>query len=144
MAALRTLYRTHRRLFALLFALVLFAKIVVPSGFMPVATSNGFVLQLCSGMEPVSSPTAMAMPGMAGHDMAGQHHDQKGDQKGDKAESPCTFAGLTAPHLAGADVALLAIALLFVLALGRAALCAVVLPYRHTLRPPLRGPPAYA
>lgn len=143
MAALRTLFRTHRRLVVLLFALVLFAKIVIPTGFMPVATGNGLVLELCSGMEPMPSP--MAMPGMVDHgtvgsDMAGQHHGQKGG----KVESPCTFAGLTAPHLAGADAALLAIAVLFVLALGRVALCRVVVPYRHALRPPLRGPPASA
>lgn len=137
MAALRTLFRTHRRLLVVLFALVLFAKILVPSGFMPVVTANGLVLELCSGMEPAPKP--MAMSSMSGHGMAGQHHDQKGG----KIESPCSFAGLTAPHLAGADATLLAIAVLFVLALGRAALCRVVLPYRHTLRPPLRGPPAY-
>ncbi|MGY2735982.1 hypothetical protein [Sphingomonas sp. UYP23] len=138
MAALRTLFRTHRRLYALLFALVLFAKIVIPTGFMPVAAGNGLVLELCSGMEPMASP--MAMPGMVGPDRAAQHHDQKGG----KGESSCSFAGLTAPHLAGADAALLAIAVLFVLALGRVALCRGVLLYRHALRPPLRGPPAYA
>lgn len=135
MVALRTLFRSHRRLAGLLLVLVLFAKVVIPSGFMPVATGSGFALEICSGMAPTQMP--MAMPGVA---MPGQHHDQKGD----KVESPCSFAGLNAPLLAGADPALLAIALLFILALGRVALCQVVLPYRHALRPPLRGPPATA
>lgn len=133
MAALRILFRAHRRLAGLLLALALLAKIMIPGGFMPVVTSDGLVLELCSGMERTQAP--MAMPGMAG-----DHHDQKGD----KAESPCSFAGLTAPVIAGADPALLAIAVLFIVALGRVAERRVVLPYRHALRPPLRGPPVAA
>ncbi|QBM75665.1 hypothetical protein E2E30_07665 [Sphingomonas sp. AAP5] len=135
MAALRILFRAHRRLAGLLLALALLAKIIIPGGFMPVVTSDGLVLELCSGMERTQAPMAMAMPGMAG-----DHHDQKGD----KADSPCSFAGLTAPFIAGADPALLAIAVLFILALGRVAERRVVLPYRHALRPPLRGPPVAA
>ena len=135
MAALRILFRAHRRLAGLLLSLALLAKIMIPGGFMPVVTSNGLVLELCSGMERTQAPMAMAMPGMAG-----DHHDQKGD----KAESACSFAGLTAPVIAGADPALLAIAVLFIVALGRVAERRVVLSYRHALRPPLRGPPVAA
>lgn len=138
MSPLRTFFRTHRRLAGLLFALVLVSKIFIPSGYMPLATGDGLVLMVCSGMAPSPSSMTTAMPGMPG--MAGQQHEQKGD----KAESPCSFAGLSAPFVAGADPVLLAIALGFVLAFGWRALPRLALPYRQALRPPLRGPPAAA
>lgn len=121
----------HWRLAIVLVAMTLFARIAVPSGFMPVATDHGIVMAICSGAGPVSAASAMAeMP---------QH---KGKTDAGKPESPCAFSGLAVPSLTGADPFLLMIALVFLMALGMLPSLRIALPDRHGLRPPLRGPPA--
>lgn len=131
MGAIRNLVRHHMGLAFVLVACVLFAKIVIPSGFMPVATSHGMVIQICTGMGPATM--TMTIPGVpAPHD----------DHKDGKSESPCPFAGLNAPTLSGADPFLLALAVLFVMALGLRAIRPLALSSTDYLRPPLRGPPA--
>ncbi|GAA0336000.1 hypothetical protein GCM10009087_53060 [Sphingomonas oligophenolica] len=133
MGAVRNLVRQHKRLAFVLVACVLFAKVMIPSGFMPAATSHGIVIQICTGMGPAA--LTMTIPGLpAPHD----------GHKGGKAESPCAFAGLNAPSLAGADPFLLAIAVLFVMAMGMRAVRPQALSSTDHLRPPLRGPPARA
>jgi hypothetical protein len=124
----------HRRWAAALLVLALLAKLLVPAGFMPSVAAGGITVELCSGygVEKV----AMALPGLAGHEkQPGQHG---------KADSPCTFAGLTAPSLAGADPIILAVAIAFIVAtVFRAEAVAAMRSAEH-LRPPLRGPPATA
>lgn len=113
---------------------VLFAKVIIPSGFMPVATSHGIVISICSGTGPMTM--VMNIPGL-------EHGKSDSDGHHGKTEQPCAFSGLSAPSLAAADPILLAAAILFVLALGMRPLrlqSSTALPY---LRPPLRGPPAF-
>lgn len=133
MGDIRTLVLRHRWLACVLVACVLFAKVLIPSGFMPVANNGGFVVQVCTGTGP--SVMTMTIPGIpAPHD----------EQKSSKTESPCVFAGLTASFLGGADPFLLALAILFVMAIGLRAVAPLALSATDHLRPPLRGPPARA
>jgi hypothetical protein len=118
-----------RRLFAaMIIALALVMKIVVPAGFMIGSETSAITIELCSG----TGPMTMAMPGTA-------HHHENSDHQG--KEMPCTFAGHAAPALAAADAVLLAIAILFIIATTfRADTPALAHTPTH-LRPPLRGPP---
>jgi hypothetical protein len=134
MEAFRALIRQHKPLAIFLLACALITKVVIPSGFMPVATGHGIAIEVCSGMGPVIAATpARAMPGMPNH--------QEGHKDG-KSDSPCVYAGLSAPSLAAADAVLLALAIVFVLAMGLQAALPIAPPSVSFLRPPLRGPPA--
>jgi hypothetical protein len=130
---LRHLLLTYRAAAALVVALALVVRVLVPAGFMPMVDRGGISIVLCTGTGPQT--VSMAMPGM---DHGAEHGPAKHD--GGKPEAPCAFAGLSAPALGGADPALLLGALLFILLAGWAPVRrpAVAAP---RLRPPLRGPP---
>ena len=66
---------------------------------------------------------------------------QSGDHA--KADGACPYAALGMAAATGADAALLAIALGFILALGFAPIPAIPRSDPLHLRPPLRGPPAH-
>ena len=68
-----------------------------------------------------------------------QQHDQQG-----KTDSPCTFSGLAAPALGGADPIQLAIAIAIIIAAGLLAVAVTRPRDAAYLRPPSRGPPATA
>jgi hypothetical protein len=121
--------RNHPWLAAALVALVLAMKIVVPGGFMPAAQSGKLVILVCSGlgMEPVAV------------DIGGKPAKPDGATR--TAAQPCVFAALADLWLPGADPVQLRAALLFILALGFAAISAPALARLSRLRPPLRGPP---
>ncbi|WP_041391431.1 hypothetical protein [Sphingobium chlorophenolicum] len=128
----RDLVREHRWLAFMLVACVLFARVVIPSGFMPVTTGKHIVVQICNGTGPAT--VTMTIPSVPA-----PHDAQKG-----KAESPCAFSGLGAPFLSGADPALLAGAIFFLIAMGLRAARPLALSSIDHLRPPLRGPPVIA
>ncbi|OYY89567.1 MAG: hypothetical protein B7Y45_11785 [Sphingomonas sp. 28-66-16] len=107
-------------------------KLAVPAGFMPVMAGDGITIEICSGTGPA---TSMVMP------MPGMKH-RPGEAEHGKAESPCAFAGLTAPALGGADPIQLVIAIAVVLALALMAAPAFAVRDLAHLRPPSRGPPA--
>ncbi|QNA87053.1 hypothetical protein G4G27_16905 [Sphingomonas sp. So64.6b] len=111
---------------------VLFVKGVVPSGFMPLATSQGMVIQICTGMAPQGAATTI--PGTPT-----PHDGHKA-----KIESPCAFAGLGMPWLFGAEPLLLAIEISLVIVMGFRKVRPLALFPTHHLRPPVRGPPARA
>lgn len=71
-----------RGIFAALLLLALSVRLVVPTGFMPVATSYGIIVSLCSG----AGPTEIFIE-LGKKDSAPQHS---------AADSPCAFAGLGA------------------------------------------------
>ena len=131
---LRRLILSNRVLASAMLGLALLMKLALPAGLMTTMSQGTIVVSLCSGTGPMK--IAMAIPGL--------EHGKPDDQghKG-QAEQPCAFAGLSAPSLAAADPVLLAIAILFLMALGMrplaTILAAIAPPY---LRPPLRGPPA--
>lgn len=120
----------HRRWAAALIALALLAKLLVPAGFMPSASAGTVTIELCSGygVEKV----AIALPGLP------DHHQHGGHANGD---SPCTFSGLAAPVLAGADPVILAIAIAFIMATAFRAPPIIRERQASWLRPPLRAPP---
>ncbi len=107
-------------------------KVLVPAGFMPTVDHGQIVISICSGTGPMTM--VMAMPGM--------EHGKPGENQHSKSEQPCAFSGLSAPSLAAADPVLLAIAILFVMALALRPMVPSVVRQRPHLRPPLRGPPA--
>lgn len=123
----RHLILKHRRWAAALIALALFAKLLVPAGFMLNNTAGSITVELCSGFGVKT--IEMAIPG---------------HPKPVKADSPCTFAGLGAPMLGGVDPILLALAIAFIMAIGFLAVPAMRPRATVWLRPPLRGPPVTA
>ena len=129
----RYLVFANRRLAGLILLLPLAMKLIVPVGFMPSVTDGRFTFSICSG----AGPMVMAMPGM-------DHGKSSEPGQAGKSEPPCAFSGLAAPALAAADAVLLAIALLFVMALGMRAVAPRHAPATPHLRPFLRGPPAKA
>lgn len=126
----RAFVRAHPYVAALLVASALLLRIAVPAGFMPMIDNGHIVVRVCDGM--VGSTMVIAIPGL----------EHKSD--GPKTESRCAFADLSLPSLGGADPIQMAALFAFILALGFA------MPIRSPntpalrLRPPLRGPPAFA
>lgn len=126
----RRLALNHGRWAALLFCLALSLRILMPTGFMPVATGKALTVELCTGTGPAS--LVLHVPAAPGKD-----RDQ-----GKPADQPCSFSALGIQSLAAADPVLLGAALLFAFLL--ALLVPESAPVRDAahLRPPLRGPPA--
>lgn len=137
MTDLRRLLHRRPSLVAFVLGAVLLLKLLVPTGYMPVAAGNGTItIQVCTGMQDAPRVMQMIVPGLP--DRAGDH------QQPTKSATPCAFSGLAMPMLSGADALLLAVAIAFVMALGSRAR-ALPLPQRpYRLLPPLRGPPATA
>lgn len=135
MHRLRNQIRQHRVLAAWLLAFALLLKVVVPSGYMLDTAGGTIRMAICSGMGPMKTTMAMAMPGMA--DGAAHKHQKDGE----KADQPCAFAGLNAHSVAATDPMLLAIAIAFVVALVSRRIAPPLLALGLHLRPPLRGPP---
>lgn len=134
MTGFRRSIMQHRALAVWLVAAALAMKLLVPAGFMPVASAGSITFELCTGYGP--QKMTMAMPGMAG---------KQGQQEGQgKMEMPCPFAGLSMPGVTGADPLLLIAAIAFVLALGLLITPRPLFGRMVYLRPPLRGPPTAA
>jgi len=131
----RSILLRNRWLAALLVAFVLLARLVVPAGYMPAASSHGFALVLCSGVS--GQPPDRPMPGMPG--MAS--HEGKADGGASHHAMPCAFSSAIAPLAGGADPFLLIVAMLFGLVAAVLAPVRIVPARRPHERPPLRGPP---
>lgn len=142
MKRLRRLFLDHRALSALLVVLALSMKLLVPAGFMPVVSGGTITVLLCDGTGPqrmaISMPMHAGMAGMAHHGEDQKKQDHQGK------DMPCAFSGLSAPSMAGADPLLLALAIAFVVAIVFRRATPIAVRRRAHLRPPLRGPPAYA
>ncbi len=117
----------HRRWAAVLIALALLTKLLVPAGFMLNSSAGSITVELCSGFGV--QKIEMAIPGQP---------------KPVKADSPCTFAGLGAPMLGGVDPILLAFAIAFIIAVGFLVVPLIRPRDAAYLRPPSRGPPVTA
>lgn len=132
MNLMRAFLLRHRAMAFFLVLAALCMKIVVPTGFMIGQNSKVLTVQLCTDGLGHAVTAKIAIP------MNGEPSDSSGKQG--KAE--CPFASLSMASMTGADTALLALALAFILALGF-----TPAPPPHPrrifhLRPPLRGPPA--
>lgn len=110
-------------------------KVVMPAGFMPMMSDGRIVVGMCSGTGQTTM--VVTIPGL-------EHRDADRGEHGGKTSQPCAFAGLGTPALAAADPVLLAIAILFALALGMRFVPLMPVAAPRSLRPPLRGPPATA
>jgi len=131
MTMLRALVNGRPALAMMLVLAALFARALVPMGYMPANDTRSFTVQLCSGVDATARQVTIAFDGEPAQPESGKHGN----------ESPCAFAGLAMSSLGGADATLLAVALDHVIALGFAPVAAPVLPGFFLLRPPLRGPP---
>ena len=134
MNPLRPLIRSHRKLALCLLAVALLVKALVPAGYMVGGTFKMLTVSICADSTGGVITKQMAVP----------IKQDPGKASGESAKDSgtCAFTALSSGSLGGADIALLAAALAFILALGFAA---QVAPHRAAiswLRPPLRGPPS--
>ncbi len=134
MQLLRAFFLHHRRMAALLIALTLAMKALVPAGFMLGGDSRVITVQICADAlgQQITQKIVLPLNQSGGH---------SGEDKA-KTDSPCHFTALGHAMLGGADPVLLALALVFILALGFAPVLAPAPRRIAFLRPPLRGPPA--
>lgn len=133
MQGLRRAISAHRALFALLAALALAAKLLLPQGYMLAPASGGITVMVCA--DSGSGPATVTIPMKA---------DPAQDAADTKAKEACPYSALGMGGLAATDIVLLAAALAFLLLLGFGPQRAPPLQSQPRLLPPLRGPPALA
>lgn len=134
MEAFRLFLRDRRHFAAVLVALALAMKALMPAGYM-VAPDGAKVLTItiCADSQGGSYTKQIIVP-----------HSGKHAAPTEQAKDACPYSALSMATLGGADPVLLALALAFILALGFAAAPPLRLGRTPRLRPPLRGPPATA
>lgn len=132
MPQIRALLMRHRALALLVVIAALCMKIVVPTGFMIGQNSKVLTIQICDETIGNHAVKQLIIP----------MKDGSSDSGSKQGKGECPFSSLSMASMAGADPALLALALAFILALGFAP-AQTSHPKRVSyLRPPLRGPPA--
>ncbi|WP_242146400.1 DUF2946 family protein [Sphingomonas sp. BAUL-RG-20F-R05-02] len=132
MTGYRLALHQQRTLALVLVVVALLARMLIPTGYMPVVQGSSFVMVLCPGQGAM--PMAHAtMPGM---DHAGDHHDPK-----PMADGICGFAGVAMAATSVTDPIVLALAILFIVAtVFRRPPPPLVAPMRFGW-PPRTGPP---
>lgn len=133
MSSLRRLLAANRPLACLVLAAALLVKALVPAGYMIVAGQDSVLISVCSDATGAHTVKQVVVP------VKGQSTDAH-----EAAKKQCPFSGFNSHALADSDPALLALAILFALALGFAASPPLRIAGVERLRPPLRGPPAAA
>lgn len=132
MWGLRIFFRRHAAIGLLLLSLAVMARVLVPAGYMTQASPTGLTVALCSGVAGKSVTIALpADDGTTKHAM-------------EKADAPCAFSALGESSVAATDPVLLAIAIIFIIALGLWSGSTTPPSDRRQFRPPLRGPPLVA
>lgn len=127
------LLREHRRLAAILVALALCMKALVPAGYMVGANTKLITIEICADASGGKLTRQMAIP---------MEDDTGGEQSGHgKSDATCAWTALAEAAHAGADAGLLALALAFILALGFQGQAAEPVRRCCHIRPPSRGPP---
>lgn len=132
MQQLRALLFRNRTAAILVVLAALCMKIVVPTGFMIGQGANVLTVEICADASGDHLTKQIVIPMKDGGEKSG----------GKQSKGECPFSSLSMGSLAGTDVALLALALAFILALGFAPVRYSRLKDASFLRPPLRGPPA--
>ncbi|MEO5586389.1 MAG: DUF2946 family protein [Novosphingobium sp.] len=132
MQAFRAIFRSHRRLALGVLALALAIKALVPAGYMLGDTAHVLTIAICAEASGQQLTKQIVVPSDG---KSGTHA---------KAEGTCAWGLLAMAALGAADVLLLALALAFILTLGLAPRRPAARAQRTYLRPPLRGPPAFA
>ena len=118
----------------LLLAMALCVKALIPAGYMISADSKTFTVGICSDGIGAARTLTMTIPMESGKSGDPAH-------KG-ATDSPCAFSVLSTAMMGGADAPLLALALLFILALGFLPPSALPRVGAVRLRPPSHGPPS--
>ena len=132
MPAFRAFFRTHHRLALALVALAMVIKALVPAGYMLSDKAHVLTIAICADASGGQTTKQIVVP-----------FDGKSAEHA-KAEGTCAWGTLVMAALGAADVLLLALALAFILALGLAPSRPAPPARAGYLRPPLRGPPAFA
>jgi hypothetical protein len=139
MNRLRAFLRDHRRFAAMIFALALLAKALVPAGYMLASQAKVLTVEICGDPSGPKLTHAIVIGASGKGSQAPEHGADHA-----KADGACAFSALTWGAPAAADPALLALALAYILLLAFLP-TARALPARPAnLRPPLRGPPLRA
>ena len=118
----------------LLLVMALSIKTLVPSGFMIDNSSKTLTVMLCADGSGTMVSKAIVIPK--------EGRSQRGPEHQSKSDAPCAYSALSMASLGGADTPLLALALLFIIALGLSSHRPPLVKAHYHLRPPLRGPPA--
>ena len=127
------LLREHRRLAAVLVALALCMKALVPAGYMVGANTKLLTIEICADASGGKLTRQMAIP---------MEDDTGGEQSGHgKSDATCAWTALAQAAHSGADAELLVLALAFILALGFLQQAAEPVRRCCHIRPPSRGPP---
>lgn len=133
MQDLRALFHRNRWLALVLVVMAIGMKAMVPSGYMLGSESKVLTFQICDGNGD-TMVKQLAVP------VSGK---EEGGKRGQSAhDGVCPHSTLSHAAMTGADPIQLALALLFIFAMGFAALILAVRAHVLHLRPPLRGPPA--
>ncbi len=125
----RRFFPRHQYFAAVLLALALCLKAVVPTGYMVDASGTSLTIRICDGQS--NRVVKLAIPG---------RQDDSHQQRANEA-SHCPYTALSLGALGGADPWLIEVALAFLLLLGLAPLVAPVLRRQRYHTPPLRAPP---
>jgi hypothetical protein len=131
MGYLRAILMQRRQLALLCVVLAIALKAIVPAGYMIGSEAKVLTIAVCHDASGTGFSRDVVVP-------------MKGDAgvPGKPAKGECPYGALGMAGLGGADVALLALALAFVIALGFAPQRVPQTSRPAFLRPPLRGPPA--
>ncbi|MDE2563232.1 MAG: hypothetical protein KGL48_13400 [Sphingomonadales bacterium] len=134
MGHFRAFVMKHHCLAALVVAMALAMKALLPVGYM-VGSAGGksITIEFCDG-QPDHALAQVLVP-LAGH-------GDPADDARHKGSSDCPFSALSFGTVGASDAPFVVAAILFVFALAFAALVAAPLPRVRFLSPPLRGPPA--
>lgn len=132
MGALRAILICQRSWSILLIALAIALKALVPAGYMIASEAKVLSIAVCHDISSTDTARDVVIP-MKGKDGV----------PGKPAKGECPYGALAMAGLGGADIALLALALAFILALGFAPRRTPRVACPAFLRPPLRGPPAF-
>lgn len=119
-----------RGIFAVILLLALSVRLVVPTGFMPVATGYGIIVSLCSGSGPAEIFVDLGKNGSAPRHSA--------------ADSPCSFAGFGAGLANGTLAALPSPAPLPAILIPGRAIADLTVLRLAAPPPPAIGPPRSA
>lgn len=134
MKRIRTFMQRNLAVAALILALALAMKALVPAGYMVGSLSaKTLSVMVCDGQ---GNETVKQIA--VGGKVDGPAEDHS------KAAKECPFTALSMHSLSAADPVLLALALAFILALGFVPISPIRVERRSFLTPPLRGPPAFS
>lgn len=136
MHGIRAFFHRNRWLALLLVVMAFGMKAMVPSGYMLGGEAKTLTFQICDGKGD-ATVKQIVVPTSGKED-----HGGKGGQSAH--DGICPHSVLSHAAMTGADPIQLALALLFIFAMGFAALVLRVRAHVLHLRPPLRGPPALA